>query len=103
MAIFFFLNTLYTCKQEKRQTMGTGLGAIQNFFTKPVQERQAGGANLYTTEPAQFGTFRGAEAGVAGINGEVTPKNFDTEPIGTAYSNGRGHFKYGMGFAPYLA
>ena len=57
------------------------------------------GVNPFTPVPAEEG---GTVSGVAGINGEVSPKYLDTATTGSTYTNGVGHSKFGA-FRPYLA
>ena len=89
-------------RKNRYSHMGLGIDAIQNLFIKPITEREAGGVNRVSKQPAQFGTFKGVESGIAAINTEVTPKYLDSAASGSTYTNGIGYSEFG-GFKPYLA
>ena len=57
-------------------------------------------ARQYTPTLTATGSISGS---IAAINGEVTPKNFDTEPTGTTFTHGKGYSRYGENMTPYLA
>lgn len=81
---------MYT--QEKGIIMTTWLN---NLFppvtqTAPV-EWGSGAKKVGGVQPT---TFSPTEAGIAGINGEVSPKYLDTATNGSVYKNGLGHSNF---------
>lgn len=78
--------------------MGVDLQNIQNWFTV---NPKINGQEVAPVKRVNYQSQQ--EQGIAAINREVAPKCLDTEATGSYYTNGRGHFNYGMGFAPYKA